>query len=98
MPARYKFRRFLIRTLRWLFSSVLIEILAFLLISPFVLGYLCVLNKLHCIDPLFKGDIILLWITSSVILFVPMLISVITSTVKKEKEAKLQKKQDNTKA
>lgn len=87
---------FLLKTGRWVVSIVVIAILSFLLISPVVLGTISTLQGVGRTNQLFGGSIILLWLASSALVFVPMLISVIVRTIQNNKKLKNEKKDSKT--
>lgn len=89
--------RFLLNTGRWLLSIIVIVILSFLLISPVVLGTVSTLQSMGRTNQLFGGSIILLWLASSALVFVPMLISVIVRTIQNNKKSKQEQKDSKTK-
>ena len=95
--------RFFSKAIRWIFSCFIIEVLSILIISPICLIYLCVLNSTQKVNHLFNGNLWLLWLSGSVLVFVPMLLSVIISTIRNKQKLKLKmkealdKKQENSK-
>lgn len=89
--------RFLLNTGRWLLSIIVIEVLSFLLISPVILGTISTLQGMGRTNQLFGGSIILLWLASSALIFVPMLISVIVRTIQNNRKSKQEQKKGDTK-
>lgn len=87
---------FLLKTGRWIVSILVIGVLSFLLISPVVLGCLSILQGVGRTNQLFGGSIILLWLSSSVLVFAPMLISVVVRTIQNNKKLKNEKKDSKT--
>jgi len=89
--------QFFYKALRWIFSCFIIEALSTLIISPACLIYLCVLNSTQRVNNLFNGNLWLLWYAGSVLIFVPMLISVIVTTIKNNRKLKQKQKKGDTK-
>lgn len=88
---------FLINIARWLFSCVIIEILSILFSCPVIMIYLCVLNSINKTNQFFHGNLWLLWLTGSMVVFVPMLISVIVRIIQHNMKSKQEQKKGDTK-
>ena len=92
-----RFIRFLLYIVRWLVSIVIVALLAILLVSPVILSYLSVLDEMGRTNQLFGGSLVLLWLAGSALLFIPMLVSVLVSTIKNGKKLKQEQKNTETK-